>query len=250
MGWATPHHHSWARCWGLGGRAETKGGARVIRASSLSPSNCSPLVFFLQPDVEDWCSYVSLFPRKTWAQFFRSSKHVFMFIRQRRISFPLHWKQVGGVVALTALGSVGLGCEVASSGCPKQGHHMFPSTPSSVRQATLSHKFLFFKKFANEYVKYSTAKGQDGWKKHSCIFQLCKLFFSGALLPESVLSNSVRRGVIQGHSAQLGATQDDLALFRVTLRNLAQLRTTWRFSGPLCATWSPLDTLVSLMSFL
>ena len=64
-------------------------------------------------------------------------------------------------MALTALGSVGLGCEVASSGCPKQGHHMFPSTPSSVRQATLSHKFLFFKKFANEYVKYSTTKSYN-----------------------------------------------------------------------------------------
>ena len=37
--------------------------------------------------------------------------------------------------------------------CFHQHHHLF---------VTLSHKFLFFKKFANEYVKYSTAKGQDG----------------------------------------------------------------------------------------
>ena len=51
-----------------GGGADTKGGARVIRASSLSPSNCFPLVFFLEPDVEDWCSYMSLFPRKTLAR--------------------------------------------------------------------------------------------------------------------------------------------------------------------------------------
>ena len=74
--------------WGEG--ADTKGEAHVIRASSPNTSNRFPLVFFFEPDVEDWCSYVSLFPRKTWAQFFRSSKHVFMFIRQRRISFPLH----------------------------------------------------------------------------------------------------------------------------------------------------------------
>ena len=73
-----------------GGGADTKEGAHVIRASSPNTSNRFPLVFFLEPGVEDWCSYVSLFPRKTWAQFFRSSKHVFMFIRQRRISFPLH----------------------------------------------------------------------------------------------------------------------------------------------------------------
>ena len=125
-----------------------------------------------------------------------------------------------------AHGSVGLGCVVASSGPPKQGHHMFSSAPSSVCQVSLSQKFPSFKKFANEYVKYSTAKGQDGWKKHSCIFQLCKLFFSGALWPESVLSNSVRRGVIQGHSAQLGATQDSVALFRATLRNLEPFRYT------------------------
>ena len=73
-----------------GGEADTKGGAHVIRASSPNTSNRFPLVFFLEPDVEDWCSYISLFPRKTWAQFFRSSKHVCMFIRQRRISSPLH----------------------------------------------------------------------------------------------------------------------------------------------------------------
>lgn len=72
-----------SRCWG---GSETKGGARVVRASSPSTSIRFPLVFFLEPDVGDWCSYVSVFPRKTWAQFFRSSKHVCMFIRQRRIS--------------------------------------------------------------------------------------------------------------------------------------------------------------------
>ena len=76
-----------SRCWG---GSETKGGARVVRASSPRTSIRFPLVFFLEPDVGDWCSYVSVFPRKTWAQFFRSSKHVCMFIRQRRISFPLH----------------------------------------------------------------------------------------------------------------------------------------------------------------
>ena len=95
-------------------------------------------------------------------------------------------------MALTALGSVGLGCEVASSGCPKQGHHMFPSTPSSVRQATLSHKFLFFKKFANEYVKYSTISIDN--------FMLIKIFFRdmkrmrilGGKFKTTILRNSVK----------------------------------------------------------
>ena len=64
-----------------GGGADTKGGARVIRASSLSPSNCFPLVFFLEPDVEDWCSYISLFPTKenvgTVFPFIKTRLHVY-----------------------------------------------------------------------------------------------------------------------------------------------------------------------------
>ena len=51
--------------WGEG--ADTKGEAHVIRASSPNTSNRFPLVFFFEPDVEDWCSYVSLFPRKPLA---------------------------------------------------------------------------------------------------------------------------------------------------------------------------------------
>ena len=50
-----------------GGGADTKGEAHVIRASSPNTSNRFPLVFFFEPDVEDWCSYVSLFPRKPLA---------------------------------------------------------------------------------------------------------------------------------------------------------------------------------------
>ena len=63
-------------------------------------------------------------------------------------------------------------------------------------------------------------------KSIHAFFSSANFFFSGALWPESVLSNSVRRGVIQGHSAQLGATQDNVALFRATLRNLEPFRYT------------------------
>ena len=111
-----------SRCWG---GSETKGGARVVRASSPSTSIRFPLVFFLEPDVGDWCSYVSCFQGKRGHSF---SVHQNTFA----CLYGSDESQVGGV-ALIALGSMGLGCVVASSMSPKQGHHMFPSTPSSVR---------------------------------------------------------------------------------------------------------------------